>query len=300
MSYTIGSFNLYKLNLQSNEDVRKNFRRIAEIISSERFDVIALQEVFSELAVKTLVSYLGSNEWEYCLPPRYIGKPEYAFLWRKRRLHLVEKGENPRIFENYHSDQPGQTKLIYPPLVARFTPQGLLGGSNFEIRLINTHISFSKTSADDAEDDGNMNAVEHRQSELRTLCQQVYRSYSTVRDGSNMPAYTILLGDYNLCIGEYPRLEETIDITALRKVKTVQSQRTTVRQKAPDNPQNAEAYYSKNYDHFSYEVDLLDKLSLVDSRVTALGDYYSNELDDYRREISDHVPIKLTLNLIKG
>lgn len=83
--------------------------------------VIALQEVVSETAVKFLVDCLGSFEWDYCLPPSYIGRPEYAFVWRKRRLRLVEKGENPRIFNNYHSDQPGQTKLIYPPLVESCT-----------------------------------------------------------------------------------------------------------------------------------------------------------------------------------
>ena len=54
-SYTIGSFNMYKMDFKSNEETRKKFDQIAEIIRAEQFDVIGLQEVMSEMAVKRLV-----------------------------------------------------------------------------------------------------------------------------------------------------------------------------------------------------------------------------------------------------
>ena len=47
MSYVIGSFNLLKMDFKSNDETKKNFDRIADIIREEQFDVIALQEVMT-------------------------------------------------------------------------------------------------------------------------------------------------------------------------------------------------------------------------------------------------------------
>lgn len=292
MTYTLGSFNIKQFNLQFNSHRSLDFRKLAEIISSEKFDVVALQEVYSELAVKHLVNTLnnfGYEKWDYCLPPNYIGHPEYAFIWQKTRLCLLDKENNPTLLNSYHSDKPGQTKLSYPPLAARFTPQGLIGGSNFEIRLINTHLS-PRTSK----------GFSHTQDEFRTLAQQIYRLYSSKRDGSNLPAYTIILGDYNLCILDWPYVDESIFVTDGRILKTVQTEKTSLKQNSPDTPISDNDYYANNYDHFSYEISLLDKLKLQDSRVPALRKYYENDLAAYRKEISDHVPIKLILDLKHG
>lgn len=48
MSYTIGSINTLKMDYKSNDETHKSFKRIAEIIKREQFDVIALQEVMVE------------------------------------------------------------------------------------------------------------------------------------------------------------------------------------------------------------------------------------------------------------
>ena len=127
-----------------------------------------------------------------------------------------------------------------------------------------------------------------------------------------MPAYTILMGDYNLCIsGPGPKISPEIPITSTRTLKTVQTEKTSLRALSESDNEDAESvedrdvidltrstdYYSRNYDHFSYEVTLEQSLHLKSSRVEALGKYYNNDLEAYRREISDHVPIKLTLNL---
>lgn len=39
MGFKIGSFNLYKLNFQSNTERRKKFENIANIIVSEEYDI---------------------------------------------------------------------------------------------------------------------------------------------------------------------------------------------------------------------------------------------------------------------
>lgn len=304
MDYIIGSFNLYKLNLESNENVKKNYSRIAEIIDKENFDVIALQEITSKMALeRLLMPELGTNEWDYAWqqPKPYSSYNEgYAYIWRKRRLKLVESASNPKILENY--------PILRPPYYARFTPEGLIGGSNFELRLINIHIAFGKPAGfyyiDTSEN--------LRKFELNILAKDIYRRVSAKRYGNNLPAYTIALGDYNLCLaGPGPKIPEIISIEKNRDFLTVQREKTTVKTpksvKQPlddvghpiDIMQESDTdFYSRNYDHFSYELTLLDKLELLDSRVDTLKNHYGNNLVEYRKEVSDHVPIKLVLSLI--
>ena len=64
MSYKIGSFNMFKFQAYlSDEEHKKEINKIARIIEEERFSVIALQEIFSEQAMKLLISRLGLS-WE--------------------------------------------------------------------------------------------------------------------------------------------------------------------------------------------------------------------------------------------
>lgn len=311
MSYVIGSFNALKMSFQANKESAKDFDNIARIIKQERFDVVALQEVMNELVLKQkILPALGpgwDGRWLSPTPYTAASNEGYAFVWRTNRLRLVESDSNPAIYQRVGSGV-GNGRLIRPPMVARFTPSGLLGGSNFELRLINTHVIFGKPAGLDR----TLSDYALRKEELRILSETVYRLFSSKRYGDNMPAYTILMGDYNLCIsGPGPKLEEEIPITSNRRLKTVQSQKTTI--KNPESSDDSAAlpgfvqvaidriqqvdHYAHNYDHFSYEVTLDDKLGLSASRVDALGKYYGNDVEAYRREVSDHVPIKLVLNL---
>lgn len=321
MSYVIGSFNLLKMDFKSNDETKKNFDRIADIIREEQFDVIALQEVMTEMAVNELIKRLGPMYWDSVFKPSTITASKdaqregYAFLWKKRRLHLVDAASAVELKDEYRIRRDGsgafihQGSLVRPPLVIRLTPQGLLGGSNFELRLINTHIAFnSPVNCADKYNDAVL-----RRMELKVLAEEVYRKVSSKRYGINIPAYTILMGDYNLCLagGGTPVVEEIIDITSTRQLRTVQRERTSLKQTSasystPDlnmehdrdvKTENDVDNYSSNYDHFSYEVDLDAKMRLTVSRVEALGKYYGNDLEAYRREVSDHVPIKLIMDL---
>lgn len=325
-TYTIGSFNLCKLNLQSDDNVKKNFDKIAGIIRDEKFDVIGLQEVINETAIKQIIGRIGKF-WEYAWMPTKITASSkaqnegYAFLWNNRRLNLVDAPSAIQDMNAYGIKKDGtgsykhEGSLVRPPLIIRLTPKNLPGGSNFELRLINTHIAFSSPSNCT---DGYSDAVA-RINELTILSQEVYRRTSNKRYGNNLPAYTILLGDYNLCLQGYgsPFIEETIKITNKRTLKTVQTEKTTL--KRPSKPGSAPEpddhneerddevlangstdFYSKNYDHFSFEESLEGRLGLPAERVDALEKYYGNDLDSYRKEVSDHVPIKLKLSLTPG
>lgn len=322
MGYIIGSFNLFKMDFKSNDEAKKNFDKIADIIHEEKFDVIALQEIMTEIAIKEIVKRLGTMYWDYVFKPSTITvskdaqREGYAFLWQKRRLHLVDAPSAVEIKDEYRirRDSDGsyvhQGALVRPPLVVRLTPQALAGGSNFELRLINTHIAFnSPTNCIDKYSDANL-----RRMELKVLAEEVYRRVSSKRYGTNLPAYTILMGDYNLCLagGGTPVIDDIIDITDTRRLRTVQREKTSLKQTSSTYAtpelnmehdldvitQGNSDSYSSNYDHFSYEVDLDDKMRLIVSRVEALGKYYGADLDAYRREVSDHVPIKLEMDLM--
>lgn len=318
MNYTIGSFNLLKLNGQDNKKNEEKCREIARIIKSEKFDVVALQEVFSDAELKkSLIPALGAKKWDYrWASPKSISLSSgegYAFVWNKDKLRLIESENSPMIYNRYSVREPnffrinyrkiGKNALLRPPYAARFTPTGLPGGSNFEIRLINTHIIHSRPNkVESLVVNSDIKDYELRREELRILSQSIYRLFSTKRYGDNMPAYTILLGDYNLCLcGSGPKIAEEIDIDSRRKLRTVQEGKTSLKRSDSDKPQLYEEanpdLYSRNYDHFSYETGLSQKLKLEVSRVDALSKYYKNDLESYRDEVSDHVPIKLILNL---
>lgn len=299
MSYKIGSFNLCNLSFQSDNEIRKSFENIANIIREENYDIVALQEIISEEALKLLLRYLGAY-WKksFDVPDSYSSDRRgegYAYIWNSRRIDLV------------HTEDYGQIKSIYPrvwkqypktygtmirePYYARFTPSGLPGGSFFEIRLINTHLIFKNVS--------------DRQKEFNILVNNIYDNISNRVYGNNMPAYTIILGDYNLNLcrehTQNPYVAESVYIDSGRLSKTiitVQDQLTTIKKPVVDEYGNKVCNgYANNYDHFSYDQNYNNIITLNSGRVDAVGKYYGNDFLKYRREISDHVPISLDFDL---
>lgn len=313
MSYYIGSFNLRDFNFANTssdgtqEKLKRNFEKIAKIIIDEKFDVVALQEINALLPLEYLTRILNTHktpmqEYDFRfgagMPQQNGSKdPErYGFIWNSKRLRLINprRGTNPGYYEN-----AGALCLIRPPYYARFTARGMLGGANFELRIVNTHIRDASREED-------------RIKEFNVLVKQVlpricdHQEISA--DGEIMPAYTFLMGDYNLALNKSERSIykiETVTTTNYtgknRGYKTVQEKATTL--KMPNNQVRIEDCYANNYDHFTYEVDLDTKLVLVPQRIEPLSKYYSStgepadKLKEYRAEVSDHVPIKLTIDL---
>lgn len=305
MSYHIGSFNIrdfnYSNQTQDGETLNRDFSKIAEIIIKEGFDVVGIQEVNSESPIRHLTQILNQHknllrEYQYSFGadmPTHSKDPErYGFIWNIKRLRLLK---DPTYYTN-----AGGVTLQRPPYYARFTARGMLGGSNFELRLVNVHILDSKREAE-------------RIDEFDILVKQVLPRICDHQSLPNslemMPAYTFLLGDYNICLNKGPRAEIKIDsITGTnytgkkRYFKTVQEMPTSLRM--VNNQQTVEDCYANNYDHFSYEMDLISKLKISNvSRVDALNKYFSSEktpvekLDGYRKKVSDHVPISMDIDL---
>jgi len=164
LGYRIGSFNLYKFSLRSDEHIKKNMQNIAKIIQKAELDVVAIQEIFNKKALDRLISELGGSKcWEgrWASPnSRSVSAAEgYAFIWNNARLGLVRnrygKVFEPRILNQYKVDKSfGQRHLIRNPYYIRLTLNELPGETFAEIRLINTHIMFSKDRKENESDKG--------------------------------------------------------------------------------------------------------------------------------------------------
>lgn len=295
MSYKIGSFNC--LNFARNSD--KDIEAFAEIIRNEQFDIIALQEIKGIQALNRILALLPNNQWEGTAD--YIIN-DYAFVWNRKKIRLAEsendtsKVYQPRIYRQYKVDRKeGQMRLIRDPYFARFFPTGPVA-PYIELRIINCHIRFNKS--DNSLYD--ISTAQMRKNELDVLIKSIYAKESDKRYGNYRPAYTILLGDYNLnCRASsagFPYLQEIIEVKdgiIEKKICTQQIQLTTLKNQLEeaDNP------FVSNYDHFSYDLKRFDSVSIQFRRIEAVEEYYNSDYKEYKKNVSDHVPIEMNLNL---
>ena len=294
MSYKIGSFNIQNFTVSSSTKREINYEKIAEIIQSEKFDIIALQEVLKRDAVKQLVGILGESKWEFRfdIPETYAGKSEgYAYIWNNRRIDIVKDDNNPMIYKRYTSHyQYGSQGLARAPYVIRLTP---IHVPKAEFRLINTHIAFNK-SANYGE---KISTADLRKKEYEILTQDVYRLVSMQRYGDNCAAYTFMMGDYNLCLsGTETKIKDTVEVYMAKNLSliTVQDKKTTLKK---SGTAGVDDVYSQDYDHFTFDKCYKEKMRIQEDRIEAVGRYCDNDMETYRTKISDHVPIKIVIEL---
>lgn len=267
MSYTfrIGSFNLHHLNKYD----QKKLLHIASIISGEKFDIVALQEITDYDACKALCSLLNSN-WGYCFTADKGGLGR-SFIWCKNRISLIKDS----VINGYHTDN--KLHLQREPYYARFSPSGL-GGPFMELGLINIHLLPKSNQHGNPKD------------EYKILEEKIYPKIAGQKiqhfKRSIMPliilSYPIVLGDYNLTVNEI----ETINSN--NNFITIQNRPTTI--------SSTYDYYSQNdYDHFSYSQKRFQGFQIQCERVDAVGKYFGGDFSKYREQVSDHIPISIKI-----
>jgi|LFRM01.1.fsa_nt_gb endonuclease/exonuclease/phosphatase family metal-dependent hydrolase len=291
----------------------KTIQTFADIILNERFDIVALQEIKRQKAVDMILERLPS----YWKGEADNEVNDYAFIWNTRRIRLVEtqtsygvRTYRPRIYKQYRVDRvSGQTDLVREPYFARFTPSGTIGGLPFEIRLINAHIRFGKLRFDEDETDENsLGAIAMRKNEFSVLAKTIYVKEADKRYGNNMPAYTILLGDFNLNMPSSnagsPYLEEVIEISDDGKISklvvTEQNKLTTLKSKYQNGTDESEELsFSNNYDHFTYDSNRFDSVNTKCEKIDSVQKYCGGDFKEHKEKVSDHVPIVMEIDLIK-
>ena len=290
--YRIGSFNLHNISTSAFTNDR-DLEKIANIILSEKMDVVALQEVLTEgkifikddlpssITKKNIITYLGGPEhwgfeWAFS-GDESIRHEGYAFFCILDRLDLstAEVTRNGKRFTRVYTPRMvsvNSKDMRRKPYFARFTPQGKAGGSNFEIRLLCVHTYF-----------GTDNIADRmiRQNELDVLLTDIYPQMADMNFQNALPRYTVLLGDYNAELITDENMKAVAERNAYRQsigmkipasmktdgngcvhsnkygidIKTTQDQLTTLKLKNQDLPNEivAERGYASNYDHFSYD-----------------------------------------------
>lgn len=323
MEIKIASFNMKKFGAYS----KKDFEKIAEIIVSENLDVVALQEIFSEgkgvnRMLEQSIKYELCN-WDYCFgcpseskdPFKFENMIEtesrsegYAFLWKKSRFKKVEfskLGETrvfePRIINSLSSDVDVNVDcslFARAPYYIRLQP---IYGGFFELRLINIHIFFG---------DLKLSSIEKRQVEYSVLTQQIYPEICQHTYGQNRTPYTIAMGDYNLNI--FSPLVNTqyknCYLSAVQsyyegkkqiQILTVQDQLTTLRdvERMDEDEYTNSNSLANNYDHFTYSPELSSFRNVKYEMIDAVNKYCDGDYAYYRKNISDHLPIVMTVEI---
>ena len=313
MGYKLGSFNMYKFQAYRSDDkIKKDLDNIANIISTEKFDIIAMQEVFDEKPMNMILARLGtrwSGAWARPNSKSVQAAEGYAFIWNTDRIELAKsvtatgvRVYQPRIYKQYKIDRKsGQKDLVRDPFYGRFKPRH----ENFEIRIINTHIMFSNGGKDEHEDDSiQLGDIAMRKNEYEILVKNILAKENMWRYGNNLTAYTILMGDYNLNLNRNwthgPYLEEVVEIDDGKysyKIRTVQDQLTTVKNRSRLNPDEPVRGYANNYDHFSYDENRFSELHPKVKRIDTVRKYCEDDFERHKKEISDHVPISIEIDL---
>lgn len=342
--YKIGSLNIQKLG--RNSMLKKDLQQVANLIMDNELDLIAIQEISSKEALKKLLICMDgtileegvsavsnardayayrTRNWEsrWAKPISQVGgksaEEGYAFIWKKSRIELPinRRGDQsePDIYMN-------GGKLIRPPFYGRF----IVSACNAEIRLINTHIVFSKKPNEDEvheEEESSVTNYEERVREYKVLANEIYQRVYASNIGTRQ-ILTFILGDYNLCLeGSNSADKKAIMSVEVARyeygnhvIKTIQEQKTTIRGKSrkdPDKVYYGEDNLANNYDHFSYEEKLEESVGIEGKRIDAAdifqgvyqtmesseGNVLRNEYEAYREKISDHLPIVMTLNISK-
>lgn len=333
MSYRIGSFNCRHLGKASAG--KKDLTLIARMINGEGFDVVALQELHGEEALELLLSTLNHEslngaKWEGEADAEVS---DYGFVWNAKKLRKVEtvvegakRVYQPTIYKQYRLDRSiGQKKFVRNPYYARFEPCHP-NAAFVELRLINTHIRFSKGK--DGEIDNSPSAVVMRQNEFAVLSRALFPSIEDKIYGNNKPSYTILLGDYNLNLlrghthHPYLWMEEVYvqDGKSEKRIITVQDKLTTLKSPVDDKKEDVksqeekkkappmesltgEQHFSNNFDHCTYNrLRMQDGVQISTSRVDVLKYLPQDGGEDsayssYLKDVSDHVPIIIELDL---
>ena len=260
MSYRIGSLNLLKSH-RNEQEGRIFYGFIYELIADEGLDILALQEAQNKVVTDGILKNLPSY-WTGVHP---YGS-EFSFLWNMNRVNECSKSHEPRVFVDYKAD----IHMKREPLYGRFSPRYL--DSSNEIRLINVHIVHGGNDA--------AVTIVRRKAECNLAKDVIHRKIDTHRYGNFKRAFTVVLGDYNLNCNECNSCGPV-------NVQTIQDEKTTLKIDEPD--------YNKSYDHFSYDMEKNYSVPYTVSRIDAVNRYFNGDFTSYKRNVSDHVPVKLEI-----
>ena len=307
MSYKIGSFNC--LNFGSSHGLKA--RSIAKIIAEETFDIVALQEVKNSGALKLLLDALRFYPGDWSGDCDEWGSADYAFVWNTKRVRLIKvKNRNGErtVYPHTVTAKGASKVLARAPYCARFEPSQL-GVPKIEIRIINTHIRYGRQKSDSELIEQGLVAL--RKAEYTMLTQTIYPTVAGKSIIDNMPTadcrpiYTVMIGDYNLnkrsSVAKSPYLEDVYvygEGERRKVIVTEQSELTTLGQgSVGEDATERTTPLKNNFDHVTYDKRRFDGIDIQFGSIDAVSKYSNNDAERYRKEVSDHIPIFVSIEL---
>lgn len=153
-------------------------------------------------------------------------------------------------------------------------------------------------------------SIDKRKIEFDILTREIYPEISVKAYGQNRTPYTIAMGDYNLNIFR-PFIQTQAKNSNLTEVQsywdgcrqvqilTIQDQLTTIRDVDRLNTPGFDVNNSlaNNYDHFTYSPEMADFTNVKYETVDAVNKYCDGDYSYYRKYISDHLPIVMTMTI---
>lgn len=291
--YRIASFNIEKFGSRSVEffngqSSRKDLAAIADIINDNQIDILAIQEISHQSALKSLIEALSLQTATEIRPPRKSNltrdtygystprwegrwaKPAssysdraaegYAFIWNRDRIQLVTNYED-ESFEPRIGFYLRNGEMVRAPFIGRFMPIK----SRCEFRVINAHLAWEqpanfKQEGDEEGNDTQSKAI--REQELELLLDAVYprlayKQYDVNNEDRHarpLVPYTFLLGDYNLNLperGSGAKMSSRLQeyICGNLRIVTVNGELTTLK-RVPKDPEKAKAFRADpNFEH---------------------------------------------------
>ena len=312
----IASFNVKNLSLATIDKESEKKRDLDRMVDLLRdCDIVVLQEVLNPRVIEgfssgsdtaTLTRRFGSHwkgKWVNLQTSSkyypYLGDNRnegYAFLWNTQRIELAKDRDNKDVLPCQYGHYNGRLeqnpkRLMRNPGYGRFK----LKTRPVEIRVLTTHIIYSKPKAFNDSMEFDIGAINMRRNEFDIIAGQIYKN---VDEYFKMPhmneVITIIIGDYNLNLeghGITATIPEIRCFDTLGNVmKTSQTEPTTIKSDCSG--------YANNYDHCTYKINLELK-NIIGScyRKSAVSETDSVEMiKQYRDTVSDHVPIIVEIN----
>ena len=273
MGYVIGSWNLRTFT--GNEE-KRDIDLIANVIDKEGFHIMALQEVMDtkNISGSQTIDALKARlpNWDGCYgnPNKmgfYAADYGFGFLWNS--IFIEKCPDDICALSGYEMFGSGGM-VSREPLYMKFIP---VNGPDIEIRLINVHIEYGK------------GRKHERIKEFRHITGVIYDDINSHRGVKARDTYTVVLGDYNLSALVCNKHGNAGMNTKVNKP-------TIISNKFP--------WFSlSDYDHFTIKTNDFDgnEVDVKSKRVNSVRKYLRNDFKKHRRRLSDHVPIKLELNI---
>jgi endonuclease/exonuclease/phosphatase family metal-dependent hydrolase len=270
MSYNIGSLNIKKGDREGDLN-NKFYDFIHKFIRDAELDILAIQEISQQTAFNSLLDSLKGKlpSWE----GSHSDNSEFAFFWNPEKVEECSSLHTPQIYRS-------NARMKNDPYYGRFAPKNLK--VNIEFRLVNIHLVHGG--------DNLQATIKKRKLECGLVIGEIYQNLD-FHDGNFNRPFTLVLGDYNLDCDTCNHIDqdgvETVQTgqtgQTRQAVETVQTEKTTLKSKSDE--------FSRSYDHFSYDTVRNESVKCEVSRIDAVSAYFNGSFEDYRKTVSDHVPV---------